>query len=113
MSKRMTWRYHANKAPKMVSMDDAEQLDKLEAEGWADTPAAFHDADAPVEGDTQGNEGATLDEEQQALLDAYADDPEALNRDELANVAAALGNKVTSRTSKGQLAAMLDAHLQE
>lgn len=106
MSKRMTWRYHATKAPKMVPMDDTEQLEQLEAEGWADTPAAFHDADAPVE-------GPALDEEQQALLDAYADDPESLNREEMANVAAALGNKVTSRTSKGQLAAMLDAHLQE
>lgn len=110
MSKRMTWRYHATKAPKLVSMDDAEQLAKLEAEGWSDTPADFHDADAPREGDTQG---PALDEEQQALLDAYADDPEALNREELANVADALGNKVTSRTSKAQLAAMLDAHLQE
>jgi len=109
MSKPMTWRYHATKAPKLVAMDDAEQLERLEAEGWSDTPAAFHDADAP-EGDSQA---PTLDAEQQALLNAYADDPESLNRDELGNVAAALGNKVTSRTSKGHLAAMLDAHLQE
>lgn len=108
MSKRpMTWRYHATKAPKLVPMDDAEQLDKLKAEGWAETPAEFHD----VEPDEQ--QGPGLDEEQQALLDAYADDPEALNREEMASVAVALGEKVTSRTSKGQLAAMLDAHLQE
>ena len=109
MSKRMTWRYHANKAPKRVSMDDAEQLERLEAEGWSDTPADFQDTDAP-EGD---GKAPGLDDEQQALLDAYADDPESLNREELGSVAAALGNKVTSRTSKGQLAAMLDAHLQE
>lgn len=104
-----TWRYHPNKAPILVNMDDAEQLEALREQGWRDSPAAFHEAPADDEG--QQPPAPELNEVESALLESFKADPALLEKDELLTLGKALGLKLMKSWHQPTLVTKIQEHV--
>jgi|AntDeeMetagen192_2_1112575.scaffolds.fasta_scaffold06200_3 hypothetical protein len=95
-----TWRYHANKPAIMVDMEDDPLLERLHAEGWRDTPAAFKDRTEDIQQDSDAWPDDGLGNVQRALLAAFNDDPDTLTKDEHIHLAEGLGIKLDRRSNQ-------------
>ncbi|MGM0614772.1 MAG: hypothetical protein ACQES7_04335 [Pseudomonadota bacterium] len=95
MPKAMMWIYHSTKAPKMVPHSDDLP------EGWADTPAAFKDAE-PEPQDSEPD-----------LMAMFNNDHDALSKPQLVKLAKKLGISMPSRSSMADFITAIIEHTEE
>lgn len=114
----MAWIYHADKKPKKIRQGDEIP------EGWADTPAAFHDRDEGEQGertDDAGEPGGVVpmseagdeqdessgerpaSDEQTALLEVFHNSPESMDKDDLIKLGELFGLGYNRRYSESTM----------